>query len=159
MNDELFFKRIEKIRGRMYAIAYSYFYSESMAVDMVDEAVYKGYLKKKSLKEEAYFETWMIRILMNLCCTHYKKMKRHRSFEEYVVDHEPSASVSTERMEMIDAVSHLPEDYRKVITLKYFGEYTTSEIADMLGIPMGTVGTRVRKALALLRDELGGDET
>ena len=143
----------------MYAIAYSYFYSESMAVDMVDEAVYKGYLKKKTLKEEAFFETWMIRILMNLCCTQYKKAKRHRSFEEYVVDHEPSSDFSSERIELIDAVSHLPEDYRKVITLKYFGEYTTQEIADLLGIPLGTVGTRVRKALALLKAELGEDET
>ena len=159
MKDEEFFSRIEKIRGKMYAIAYSYFYSESMAVDMVDDAVYRGYLKKKSLKEEAYFETWMIRILMNLCCTEYKKEKRHRSFEEYVVDHEPSSEFSTERMELIDAVSHLPEEYRQIITLKYFGDYSTQQIAETLNIPMGTVGTRVRKALSLLRDELGGEET
>ena len=157
MKDEEFFNRIEKIRGRLYAIAYSYFYSESMAVDMVDEAVYKGYLNKNTLKEEAFFETWLTRILMNLCCSHYKKMKRHSSFEEYMVDHEPSSDFSTERMELIDAISHLPEEYKEVITLKYFGDHTTQEIADLLGIPMGTVGTRVRRALAILKAELEGD--
>lgn len=45
MKDEIFFERIEKIRGKLYRIAYPYFNSESMAVDMVDEAIYKAYLK------------------------------------------------------------------------------------------------------------------
>ena len=158
MTDEVFFNRVEKIRQKMYAIAYSYFYSESMAIDMVDDAVYRGYLKKNSLKQEQFFETWMVRILMNLCATHYKKSKRHRSFEEYVVDHEPSAEIATNRLELMDAISHLPDDLKRIITLKYYGEYSTKEIADLLKIPMGTVGTRVRKALDLLRMELGGDD-
>ena len=159
MQDEAFFTRVEKIRSKMYAIAYSYFYSESMACDMVDDAVYRGYLKKNSLKEEAFFETWLIRILMNLCATQYKKMKKHRSFEEYIVEHEPSAEMATSRLELMDAVSHLPSELQKIITLKYFGEYSTKEIAEMLDIPMGTVGTRVRKALELLRIELGEGES
>ena len=158
MNDEEFFSRVERIRAKMYSIAYSYFYSESMACDLVDDAIYRGYLKKRSLKDEAFFETWMIRILMNLCATQYKKSKKHRSFEEYVVDHEGMVDPSTQRLELIDAVSKLPEDLRKIITLKYFGDYTTKEIAETLDIPMGTVGTRVRKALELLRDDLGGDK-
>lgn len=155
MKDEAFFSRVEKIRSKMYAIAYSYFYSESIACDMVDDAVYRGYLKKNSLREEAFFETWLIRILMNLCATQYKKMKKHRSFEEYVVEHEPSAEMATSRLELMDAISHLPAELQKIITLKYFGEYSTKEIAELLDIPMGTVGTRVRKALELLRIELG----
>ncbi len=158
MNDEVFFSRVEKIRAKMYAIAYSYFYSESMACDLVDDAVYRGYIKRRTLKDESFFETWMIRILMNLCATQYKKSKKHRSFEEYVVEHDSTVEPPTRRLELIDAVSKLPEDLRKIITLKYFGDYSTKEIADMLDIPMGTVGTRVRKALDLLRIDLGGDE-
>lgn len=158
MKDDVFFERVEKIRKKMYAIAYSYFFSESMACDMVDDAIYKGYLKKRTLREEQYFETWMIRILMNICATQYNKAKKHRSFEEYVVEHEPSAEFTTRNFELKEAVSHLPEDLRKIITLKYFGGYTTSEIADMLQMPMGTVGTHVRKAIGLLRSELEGEE-
>ncbi|MBO4927879.1 MAG: sigma-70 family RNA polymerase sigma factor [Clostridiales bacterium] len=157
MRDEEFFDRIEKIRKRMYSIAYSYFYSESMAVDMVDDAIYRGYLKKDTLKEEAYFETWMTRILLNCCATQYKKEKRHRSFEEYIVEHEPSDQPDVRHLELKDAVSHLPEDLRTIISLKYFADLTTQEIADTLKIPMGTVGTRVRKALDLLKTALGGD--
>ncbi|MBR5425639.1 MAG: sigma-70 family RNA polymerase sigma factor [Clostridiales bacterium] len=157
MKDEEFFGRVEKIRQKMYAIAYSYFSSESMAVDMVDDAVYRGYLKKNTLKEPQFFETWLIRILMNACATAYKKSKKHRSFEEYVVDHEPSAQPVLDRLELKEAIASLPEELRRIITLKYYAGYSTKEIAEILKIPMGTVGTRVRKALELLRIELGGE--
>lgn len=157
MKDEEFFSRVEKIRQKMYAIAYSYFSSESMAVDMVDDAVYRGYLKKNTLKEPQFFETWLIRILMNACATAYKKSKKHRSFEEYVIEHEPSAQPVLDRLELKEAIASLPEELRRIITLKYYAGYSTKEIAEILKIPMGTVGTRVRKALELLRIELGGE--
>ena len=158
MNDDVFFSRVEKIRQKMYSIAYSYFFSESMACDLVDDAIYRGYLKKRTLKNEEFFETWMIRILMNLCATQYKKAKKHRSFEEYVVEHDSAVEPSTSKLELTEAVSRLPEELRKIITLKYFGGYSTKEIAETLDIPQGTVGTRVRKALDLLRNDLGGEE-
>lgn len=158
MTDEEFFNRIEQIRKKLFAVAFPYFRSESMAIDMVDEAIYKGFLKKRALREEAFFETWMIRILMNTCATHYKRVIRNQSFEEYVVTHDSTAEFSTQKMALMDAVSHLPEDLRKVITLKYFGGYINTEISEMLKIPMGTVSSRTRRALELLRTELGGEE-
>ena len=54
-----------------------------------------------------------------------------------------------------EAVYHLPEDLRAVIILRFFGGYTQAETALALDIPQGTVATRQRKALALLRLELG----
>lgn len=154
MKDEVFFERVENIRKKMFAIAFSYFKSESMAIDMVDEAIYKGFLKKRTLLKEEFFETWQIRILMNSCATQYKKAIRHRSFEEFVVDHSPDIELNTEKLELMDAVSRLPEDLRKVIRLKYFGGYTNQEISDTLKIPMGTVASRMRRALEQLRADL-----
>ncbi|MBO4927008.1 MAG: RNA polymerase sigma factor [Clostridiales bacterium] len=154
MNDEVFFERVEQIRKKMFAIAFSYFKSESMAIDMVDEAVYKGFLKKRSLRQEEFFETWLIRILMNTCATHYKKESRHRSYEEFVVEHSSELELNTQKLELMDAVSRLPEDLRKIITIKYFGGYTNQEIASTLKIPMGTVASRIRRALELLRTDL-----
>ena len=157
MTDEEFFNRVEKIRKKMFAIAFPYFRSESMAIDMVDEAIYKGFLKKRSLRKEEFFETWMIRILMNTCATQFKRSSRHQSFEEYELDHHASSALDSQKMELMDAVSHLSGDLQKVVTLKYFGGYTTVEIADMLKIPQGTVSSRLRRALEQLREELGGD--
>jgi RNA polymerase sigma-70 factor (ECF subfamily) len=52
----------------------------------------------------------------------------------------------------------LPEKYRQVILLKFFGGYTIVEIAELTECPQGTVATRMRKALGLLRMELEEEE-
>ena len=158
MTDEEFFNRVEKIRKKMFAIAFPYFRSESMAIDMVDEAIYKGFLKKRSLRKEEFFETWMIRILMNTCATQYKRSSRHQSFEEFELDHHAGSTLDSEKMELMDAVSHLSNDLQRVVSLKYFGGYTTVEIAGMLKIPQGTVSSRLRRALEQLRGEMGGEK-
>lgn len=158
MTDEEFFNRVEKIRKKMFAIAFPYFRSESMAIDMVDEAIYKGFLKKRSLRKEEFFETWMIRILMNTCATQYKRSSRHQSFEEFELDHHAGSTLDSEKMELMDAVSHLSNDLQRVVSLKYFGGYTTVEIAGMLKIPQGTVSSRLRRALEQLREEMGDEK-
>ena len=57
-----------------------------------------------------------------------------------------------------EAVGRLPEELRAVVILRFFTGYTQSETAQALGIPQGTVATRQRKALALLRLELGEED-
>lgn len=57
-----------------------------------------------------------------------------------------------------DAVERLPQELRAVVALRYFAGYTLAETAEILGIPPGTVSTRQRRALALLRLELSEEE-
>lgn len=151
MKDELFFQRIESLRGKMYRIAYPYFNSESMAVDAVDEAIYKGYLKKRQLREENFFETWMVRILLNICNSKYKKYKRMVGIEEIS---EMASPEDLDNLSLKDAIQKLPEKYREVVVLKYFCGYGVAEMAALLDTPQGTVATRLKKSLALLRLEL-----
>lgn len=153
MKDEIFFERIEKIRGKLYRIAYPYFNSESMAVDMVDEAIYKAYLKKKQLRQEQYMETWLIRIIMNLCKTKYSKYKKQTGIDEMPED---ATYADYENLPLKEALVRLPQQYREVVVLKYFGGYTIAEIGQLLEIPQGTVATRMRKALELLRIDMAG---
>ena len=56
---------------------------------------------------------------------------------------------------MKEAIRRLPEELRQVVVLRYFGGYTLSETAAALDIPQGTASTRQRRALQLLRLELG----
>jgi len=55
------------------------------------------------------------------------------------------------------ALQSLPEQERSLVELAYWGELSQSEIADYLGVPLGTVKTRTRSALRRLADELGDD--
>ena len=145
IREEDFFDRVEKIRTKMIKIAYSYFSSESMAIDMVDEAVYKGYLKRKKLRETEYLETWLIRILINVCNSHYKKFSRIHGIEEFS---EEATAEMYDSLPLKLALQELPEKYRQVVILKYFIGYGIAEISKITNTPQGTVATRLKKALA-----------
>ncbi len=55
---------------------------------------------------------------------------------------------------MREAIGELPEDLQEVIILRYFGDLTVKDTAQELNIPQGTVATRTRKALEMLKEKL-----
>jgi RNA polymerase sigma factor (sigma-70 family) len=69
-----------------------------------------------------------------------------------------AAEVRAERRAVQAALQQLPRDQREALELAYYGGLTQSQLADRLGIPLGTVKSRVFAALAALRDLLGNDE-
>lgn len=151
MKDTEYFERVEKLRNQLYRIAYPYFNSESMAVDAVDEAVYKGYLKRFQIRQEQFFETWMTRIVLNICNSKYQKYKRQVGIEEIK---ESASAEELDSYSLKEAMQKLPEKYRQIVILKFFSGYGITEIAQLLKLPQGTVATRLRKALQLLKLEL-----
>lgn len=151
MKDTEYFERVEKLRNQLYRIAYPYFNSESMAVDAVDEAVYKGYLKRFQIRQEQFFETWMTRIVLNICNSKYQKYKRQVGIEEIK---EIASAEELDSYSLKEAMQKLPEKYRQIVILKFFSGYGITEIAQLLKLPQGTVATRLKKALQLLKLEL-----
>ena len=142
------------MKERLDRVAYLYLGSESAAVDAVDEAVYRGYLKRRSLRREAYFSTWLTRILINVCLD-----ELHRRQRETPVETLPErAETPYDALPLQEALGRLPEDLRSVIALRYFGGFTLAETAQALGLPEGTVSSRQRRALQLLKLHLTDDE-
>lgn len=154
MKDADYFSRIDPLKEQLYRVAYLYLGSESAAVDAVDEAVYRGYLKRRSLRREAYFSTWLTRILINVCLD-----ELHRRQRETPVETLPErAETPYDALPLQEALDRLPEDLRSVIALRYFGGFTLAETARALGLPEGTVSSRQRRALQLLKLHLTDDE-
>lgn len=73
-------------------------------------------------------------------------------------DTEAEALRRDDAAQVQDALGQLPPEQRQVIELAYFGGFSHSEIAEMLGLPAGTVKGRMRLGLAKLRMALGGPE-
>ena len=75
------------------------------------------------------------------------------------MDELPEAAAEVyDRLPLRDAVERLPQELRAVVALRYFAGYTLAETAEILGIAPGTVSTRQRRALSLLRLELSEEE-
>ena len=142
---------ITEYKAMMYRIAYGYLYNEADALDVVYEAVYLGFVHRKELKEPRFLKTWLTRILINECYKVLRRSKREVTME--VLPEKPYTSTEVSLPVKL-ALQALPEDLRKVIILRYFGGYTIVETAVILEIPEGTVATRTRKALGILRVNL-----
>ena len=154
MTETQYAVRADALKGRLYRTAYLYLTSEALAVDAVDEAIYKGLRSCRKLRQEEYFETWLTRILINVCNA---ELRRHR--REFPVAELPeTAREEFDALPLRDAVGRLPKELKSVIILRYFTGLTLAETARALDIPQGTVATRQRKALSLLRIELTDEE-
>ena len=152
MDHEEFAARTQAVRQRLYRTAYLYLGSEADALEAVDEAVYQALRALKKLRQPELLETWLTRILINECHRELRRRKRVAGEEALPDTAGPDAS---DDLPLKEAIRRLPEDLRAVVILRFFTGYTQAETARALEIPQGTVATRQRRALELLRLELG----
>ena len=158
-DDRAFSRLIEEELLYMYRISKSILQHEADVEDAVQEAVIKAWTQLRSLKDNRYFKTWLIRILINQCNEILRKQKRIVLTNDninFTEDYEDSS----ERMALKDAINRLDGEQRTVIILFYFEDLSYSEISYALGIPEGTVKSRLSRAKNklnnLLSDRIGG---
>ena len=150
MTQEEYALAVEHLRARLYRTAFLYLGSEALALDAVDETVYKGLRGLRGLRQPEFFATWLTRILINVCNSELRRRRR-----EIAVDALPeTAAEEFDVLPLKEAVRRLPEELRAVVILRYFSGLTLAETARALNIPAGTVSTRQRRALSLLKLEL-----
>lgn len=154
MNENEFAAQVQPLRGGLYRTAYLYLGTEADALDAVDEAVYKGLLSCKRLREPQHFTTWMTRILINEC----KNELRRRTRTVSVPELPETAAEGFDALPIKDAILRLPRDLKEPVILRYFSGLTTAETALALEIPQGTAATRLKRALKLLKLELTDEE-
>jgi RNA polymerase sigma-70 factor (ECF subfamily) len=151
-----------KIRGAIYRIIGS----DDEALDLCQETFLKAYRGLGSFKQEARFSSWLYQIALNLCRDRLRR-KRGKTWvsldtlEEGTESPQTSGPTALELVEARDlsravagAVAALPEEQREVIVLKEYQGLTFLEIAEVLGLPMSTVKTRLYRGLGQLRDQL-----
>jgi len=156
MDKDTYADRVERMKQRLYRAAFLYMGSEAMALDAVDEAIYRGLISVRKLREPAYFETWMTRILINECKKALRRAKREQPLDSIAETAEDEKYFDS--LPLREAIRQLPEELREVIILRYYSGYTLAETAQSMNIPQGTAATWQRRALKLLRLELSDEE-
>lgn len=96
------------------------------------------------------FRAWVSRIAVNQTLNHLRRDRRLTDLEDRPGDDEmPAPDAALER-----AVAALPDERRALVVLRYWLGYTPAEIAPIVGLPVGTVHSRLARALDQLRDAL-----
>lgn len=158
-NKESFCNLIHINKVAMYRVAKSILSNEDDVEDAVSEAVMKAYKNIKSLKEEAFFKTWLIRIVINESNTLYKKRSR-----EVVVEKESFSHIHTidtyKDLTLYNAINSLEDDLRTTTVLFYFEDMKYKDIASILNVKEGTIKSRLSRAKSklyeMLKEELHG---
>lgn len=137
----------------MYSIAFSYLRSEADALEVVQEASCRAWIKRKKLKDQQAFTSWVIRITINCCMDELRRKKRVFPAET-LIEEAAQEMKSNERIDLERAMDRLKPKYRHAVILKYYQDMTTAQIANVLQKPEGTVKTWLREGLKQLRDYL-----
>lgn len=153
-DDESFLELMGMMRHSMLRIALAYLRSEDAALEAIQETTCRAYAKRSGLKEPAFFRTWLLRILMNVCVDEQKRRKKQRPVGK-LPDTAACAAGPAEDLRIEEAIARLAPKFRQVVALKYTEDMTLSDIAKLLGRPEGTVKTWLNRALAQLRREFG----
>ena len=150
MDSREFAQRVEAMQGALYRVAYGLLLNRADCADAVQEALLRAWEKRGSLRETAYFETWLTRILINEC---YGMLRRRRAALPLDGLPEPAAPPDADPA-LHDAIARLDRKLRLPVVLHYMEGYGVDDIARMLRVPSGTIKTRLARARALLRLQL-----
>lgn len=158
ITEDLFVENIERQKDIMFRIAYGVLRNTTEAEDAVSEAVLRAWEKRNKLRDQERITSWLLKIVLNISKTMVVKRKREKLFadmESHAGHTMPPAFVHIEqKMDIWQIVMALKEEYRLVVIMYYYSEFTVKEISAMLGIPEGTVKNRLFRAREILKTML-----
>lgn len=129
---------------------------ESKASDVVQEAFIKAYININSFNLDNKFSSWIYRIVHNEAMTVLRKTQNHISMLE---DFDWDCGINIEdefikkelQAHANECLTKIPIIYREPLSLYFLENRSYEEISDILRIPIGTVGTRINRAKAIMK--------
>jgi RNA polymerase sigma-70 factor (sigma-E family) len=131
----------------------------SDAEDLLQAALAKTYLAWDGINDRAALDGYVRRVMVNINISWW----RRRRLEEYPTDELPELPIADHawRSELRDAVdrllTRLPARQRAAVVLRYYEDLSEIEVAETLGVSVGTVKSTVSRAMARLREEASGE--
>ena len=146
---------------RLYAIARLILRDHERAQDAAQEALIAAWRDLRGLRDPDRFEPWLRRLLVNACYREARKDRRRlrvegqiRPLSEDVAD---AASLMADQDELAQAFVSLPPEQRALIVLHFYVGLPVQETALALGLPVGTVKSRLHRTLQQMRATLEAD--
>ena len=142
----------QKYIDTVFRVAFSYLKSHTEAEDVTQNVFLKLLSADKDFESEEHIKHWLIRVAINECKRALlSPLRRSESIEDYA---DTLSFSDPEHSELFYAVMALPKKYRVPVFLYYYEDYSTGEIAAMLGRSASTVCTQLDRARDMLRKTL-----
>src|SRR5437763_16011824 len=168
--EECFEELVRRYQRPIVAYVYSMFGDYDAALDLAQEVFIKVYNSLTRYRPEFKFSTWIYRIAHNAAIDHLRRAgvarcedleveaEGGRTFEKPFASRSPTPEQETERgerrAEIEEVVCQLQPAYRELIVLRHSHDLSYDEIAEVTGLPLGTVKNRLFRAREAMRDLL-----
>ena len=134
-----------------YRLAHAILRDPAEAQDATHDAFVAAWRSWDSLRDRGKFEPWFDRIVVNTCRNRLRRERRRSAVDEF--------SHSLEREVIGEALASLSPDHQVVVALRFYRDLTISQIAERIGVPVGTVQSRLHYALKRLQVEIEATES
>ena len=166
-DDAAFHELVDRFASELYALARSLVGNAADAEDVLQETFTGAFRHLRAFEERASVRTWLVRILVRQAARCRRDRDRRRTEspggaggwmdgagpEAHVV---PPSDALDVRMDLLEVLSGLSPEHREVMVLRELEGMSYDEIAGVLGVPRGTVESRLFRAREKLRERLRG---
>ena len=167
-DERAYIELVNRYRDRLINFVYQFLGDFEQSEDVVQDTMLKLYQKKHYYREIAKFSTWIYTIARNLANTELRKRKRRKTtllsqmtreekdYDLPAIQPETGQEVQNEFAEkrIQKAIQELPEHFRTVIILRDIQELSYDDISSIIGVPLGTVKSRINRARLQLQADL-----
>lgn len=154
---QAFRRLVEDYTPLLWRVAFAMLGERMAAEDALQEAWLDVWRSLPRFQRNRPLRPWLLTILANRCrMTMRKRQLPQRSIDEEsepAADADPTIAVA-DSIDMIQILSALPPEQKRVLELRYFADLELAEIAHVTGWPLGTVKSRMHRALAFLREKI-----
>lgn len=164
-DNEAFSQLVRIHQKRIYRLAYRFCPDHDTADELAQETFVKAYTSLQTFREEFKFSSWLGAIATNLALNHLKRQKRQVSMEDYPIQEivsdpnprsNPVENLTEKEMrsKLEEEVEKLPPEFKAAFILRVHEELSYEQIAERLGIEIGTVMSRLFRARSRLKKAL-----
>lgn len=167
--DGAFAELVRRYEHRLYNFVLRFAGSHHDAEEIVQEAFIKAYIHLEKFRGDSRFATWIYQIAKNLCINHYYQTLRHHEPQTMSLEHGPPSPPVDSEERSFDLPSPLPSPQEQLISREFLSHFETAlrklephfrmalilrdveerdyeEIAKIMGVPIGTVKSRIHRA-------------
>ena len=147
---------ISRWEKTMLRLCYAYLCDTALAEDAVQETFFKAWKNYGKFRGEAEEKTWLTRIAINTCKDLMKSAWSRNTDRSVTPDDLPEGSVSFDAQDdtVTRAVMALPREMKEATLLHWYQGMTLQEMSKVLRLPRSTINYRLKKAKAILKEEL-----
>ena len=161
---------VDRYSARLFQFVNKFVKDAHRAEDLVQDSFIRVYRNRHSYKPIAKFSTWLYTIAGNLARSEYRKGKRRKTTPLYftgpgqeefelpisadVVEPNRAAESQIHAEQILKALMEIPDPFREVVTLRDVQQLSYEEIAEITGLPLGTVKSRIHRGRSQLQEKL-----